>query len=404
MCKRKATALFSYGFVQGQIAGFPSQIFRPPGPRWFISQNMGLSAFFLLMRCLNEGLNKVRGQSHNEEVWIVIFFLRWSCKCALLLWGIKLFFTSGGFIGERGKDIGQHTLYLSPHTHRHTLPSERSLSPCAALRLFPLIISSPAHHSLLKSGQSHKNNVILCFCGRRSLLIMPALCKTNVSITLNCFNVWSQECVCLSSPAAGRLRGDWNGNRVKMALLWLLEGSTVASAGGGRGCDHRLGSLNALSWSALPSGCITCLGFSRPLVAAPFPRCVKPDGTVSVWREAAGSLVGSTEHAVFFGFQYDALKACGSLQEESRIVMNGWFKVATFADSVIWICNLQYFFSSSVHLLIDFLLTIWLIYNQIKQTKAANSQACVWWINLTTIISDQNWCWLVFSQCFALLL
>lgn len=94
----------------------------------------------------------------------------------------------------------------------------------------------------------------------------------------------------LASHAAGTTERSLKWKQDEDAVALIVGGQYGCISGGGRGCDHRLCSLNALGWSALPSGCISCLGFSRPraVVTALFPQGVKPDGTVSVWRGDAG--------------------------------------------------------------------------------------------------------------------
>lgn len=48
----------------------------------------------------------------------------------------------------------------------------------------------------------------------------------------------------------------------KDGVALIVRGQYGCISGGGRGCDHRLGSLNVLGWSALSTGCISSLGFS----------------------------------------------------------------------------------------------------------------------------------------------
>lgn len=101
--------------------------------------------------------------------------------------------------------------------------------------------------------------------------------------------------------ASGKLKG--HRKRVKMALALIVPGQYCFISGGGHGRVPRLGSLNVLSRSALPAGCISSLGFSRCSVS-----------TVSVLREEAGRGEGwicgrFTGTCIVCPFQYVAFES-----------------------------------------------------------------------------------------------
>lgn len=90
--------------------------------------------------------------------------------------------------------------------------------------------------------------------------------------------------VCVSCSGTAERSVKWKQDEDGFVLI--VGGQYGCITGGACGCDHRLGLLSVAGWSALPSGCIRCLGFSQlqAVAAALFLQGVKPDGIVLLER------------------------------------------------------------------------------------------------------------------------